>query len=230
MDTTFTTYILDFDSTIITCESLDELARIALADNPSRQEIMSQLEALTAQGMAGTLAFDESLRQRLNLFSATQANITSLIAGLKDCITPSLLANRAWLEYNKEHIYIISGGFEEYIKPIIAMIGLMPEHVYANRFIFDGSLNITGYDYTRYTSHSGGKVAQAHVLELPHPLIAIGDGYTDYELKNSGEVDEFWAFIEHVERPEVVAEADHILQNFHDMPAARKTDLDTVPS
>jgi D-3-phosphoglycerate dehydrogenase len=212
------TYIFDFDSTIINCESLDELARFTLANTPNKQAIIAQLEELTAAGMAGTMAFDESLRKRLQLFKATKADVLELTAYLQSCVTPSLLTYIDWMTEQRNQIYVISGGFEEYIKPIATSIGLLANHVYANRFTYDKSDNITGYDDSRLTSRAGGKVAQVRALALPHPIIVIGDGYTDYEIKAAGEAEQFWAFTEHIHRPAITVHADRLLHSFNDLP------------
>ena len=44
-----TTYIIDFDSTIINCESMDILAQHVLADNPLKNEIQKEIEKITDQ-------------------------------------------------------------------------------------------------------------------------------------------------------------------------------------
>jgi D-3-phosphoglycerate dehydrogenase len=168
--------------------------------------------------MAGTLSFDESLHRRLRLFQATKADIVELTAYLQTCVTPSLLTCIDWFRRNKEHIYVLSGGFEEYILPIITSLGLLPEYTYANRFTYDAAGRITGYDATRQTGQVGGKVTQVRALKLTHPLIVIGDGYTDYEIKAGGVADQFWAFTEHVARPEVIAHADRVLDSFNNLP------------
>lgn len=45
-------YVFDFDSTLISLESLDELASIALAGHPERAARMAALREITSQGMA----------------------------------------------------------------------------------------------------------------------------------------------------------------------------------
>ena len=58
MDTT-PTLIVDFDSTIVRLEGLDELARLALADDPKRDEAIATIEGITRQGMDGSIGIDE---------------------------------------------------------------------------------------------------------------------------------------------------------------------------
>ena len=45
--------VFDFDSTVVAVEGLDELARIALADDPDRERTVEAIEAITRDGMSG---------------------------------------------------------------------------------------------------------------------------------------------------------------------------------
>jgi D-3-phosphoglycerate dehydrogenase len=208
------TYIIDFDSTLVTVESLDELARIALRGKDDGPERLRQLQALTNQGMAGKLAFDESLRRRLELFSADRGHVEELIGFLKTRLSPSAVSSKSWFETNAADIYVISGGFKDFICPVIEMLGLDPEHVYANSFLYDAAGHITGYDKRSLLCRPQGKVAQLQSLALKGKLIIIGDGYTDYEIKRHGAADEFWAMTETVARREVVDKADRVIHEF----------------
>jgi D-3-phosphoglycerate dehydrogenase / 2-oxoglutarate reductase len=207
------TFIIDFDSTLVTCESLDELARLSLADNPNRRDIMQKLENITSRGMAGKIAFDESLHQRLQLFAADRSDLAQLAGYLRTRISPSANATRDWFARNAGRIYVVSGGFEEYIIPVVEQLGVAADHVFANRFLYSDN-EITGFDPTRLTSRAGGKAEQVAALGLPRPIVLIGDGYTDYEVKAAGAVDEFWAFTETVDRPQVTAKADRTIASF----------------
>ena len=56
--------IFDFDSTLISVESLDEILSSKVQSN---QELTSRLRSITDRGMSGDLPFSESLRLRLEL-------------------------------------------------------------------------------------------------------------------------------------------------------------------
>lgn len=211
------TYVIDFDSTIITAESLEELAAIALRDRKDRRVTLANLQEITRQGMAGTLRFDQSLQRRLRLFSPTQAHIEELTIKLQLMITPSFWQHRSWLAAHAADIYVISGGFEEVIIPVVARLGLYPDHVLANAFVCDPQGRIIGYDITRLLSQPAGKVKQVAMLKLPGPVVVLGDGYTDYEIRAHGEADVFWAFTENVSRPEVTKRADRIVRSLSDI-------------
>ncbi|MDN5274459.1 MAG: 3-phosphoglycerate dehydrogenase [Candidatus Saccharibacteria bacterium] len=209
-----TNYIIDFDSTIIRCESLDELARIALRNKADHEDTMITLERLTIDAMDGKIAFDEALRQRLALFQATREHVNELTQFLHGQITTSLKNDMTWFNANSDRIYVVSGGFEDYIKPVVALLGIAPERVFANRFTYDDAGDVTGYDHTSLLSRQGGKVDQVVSMKLSGPVIMIGDGYTDYEVKAHKAADEFWAFTENVHRGRVTENADRIIETF----------------
>lgn len=49
-------------------------------------------------------------------------------------------------------------------------------------------------------SQEGGKVKLLKQLKLKGKVIAIGDGYTDYQMRESGMADLFFAFTENIAR------------------------------
>jgi len=54
-------------------------------------------------------------------------------------------------------------------------------------------------------------------INLPGIIYAIGDGYTDYQIKQSGVAKYFIAFTKHVKRRVVIEKADYIVQNFDEL-------------
>lgn len=214
-------YIIDFDSTLATLESLDELARIALADQPDIDQIMARIEDITNQGMSGEIGYDESLNSRLGLFGTNQQQVKQLTELLRANISPSAIENIEWFRQNTDSIYVISGGFEDYIIPIAEQLGLSEDHVFANRFTYDESGNVTGYDQSRLLWKPLGKVRQVEALGFSDKqVIMIGDGHTDFEVKANGAADEFWAFTETVSRPQATKDADRVINSFSEVAGA----------
>lgn len=207
-------FIIDFDSTFVTLEALDELAKIALKDSAKQNSIVKEIQHITTLGMEGKISFRESLSRRLALFSANNAHITKLIHVLQKHITPSFTQNKSFFQKYADRIYIISGGFKECIYPVVKSFGIPESHVLANTFTFDQLGNITGFDTTNPLSDKGGKVTTTLSLQLPGDLFVIGDGFSDYEIKEAGLANTFFAFTENVQRQSVIAQADHIVQNF----------------
>src|SRR5690606_9544324 len=117
------TYIIDFDNTFTKVEGLDELADIALKDDPDHSSIVAQVRELTNKGMDGSMSFSDSLKKRIALLAAHKEHITELVAFLHTRITASFLRNKAFLTKNKDHIYIVSSGFREFIIPVVNRMG-----------------------------------------------------------------------------------------------------------
>lgn len=214
------TYVIDFDSTIIRLEALEELAELALAGRPDHDDVMRRLHAINKRGMSGELTFDQSLRQRLRLFGTTHEHIDRLITLLEQNLSASVERNRGWFKRNAGQIYIISGAFEEYVKPVVTGLGIPADHVFANAFVFGADGRVAGCDDSRLASQAGGKIRQLKQLNLPRPIIVIGDGYTDYEMRSGGEADSFWAFCENVKRPNVIEAADKVVSSFDEVVSA----------
>lgn len=211
------TFVFDCDSTLIDCESLEELAAIALKNLPDREERLNQIEEITNRGMTGELPFNESLARRLKLFSATRGQVDELAQNLLSRITPSVLEIKDWIDENRDSIYVVSGGFEDYLFPVLEKIGIKKEHIFANKFVYDGD-KVTGFDDSRYLSRPLGKVNTIAELELPRPIVIIGDGSTDAEVRECGEADEFWAVTEILDRPSVTAKTDRNIDSLSKLP------------
>lgn len=203
-------YIIDFDSTFISVEAIDELAQISLKDSKNKEKI----KKLTAQGMQGQISFEDSLKQRVKLLDADQSQIEKLIKILKKKISPSIKRNKDFFSKNAASIYIISGGFSQYIAPVVADFGISQSHVLANRFLFDKKGKITGFDLKNPLTKNGGKSKVVEKLKLKGEVYVIGDGITDLEIKTGGKANKFFAFCENVTRENVCSQADHVIKSF----------------
>ena len=206
--------VFDFDSTFTQVEGLDELAEIALAGRPDAAERVAQIKALTDQGMAGEIGFQESLSKRLALLGANRAHLAPLVARLRGKVSESIQRNGDFFRRYADRIYVVSSGFREFIEPVVAAFGIAPGHVLANTFTYDAEGNITGCDAGNVLSRDGGKIQQLRDLQLDGPVYVLGDGYTDYQIREAGLAKRFYAYTENVARPSVVARADEVLPTF----------------
>jgi D-3-phosphoglycerate dehydrogenase len=203
-------FIIDFDSTFTQVEALDILGEISLANHPERDIRLQAIKDITDQGMDGSLTFRESLEQRLEILQANRAQITELIAALKQKVSKSFERNREFLLENAPNIYIISNGFKDFIIPIVGVYGIQEKHVFANEFVYDSLGNIVDFNRENPLSKNNGKAETIRRVNLEGDIYVIGDGYTDYEIKASGLANKFYAFTENVSRARVTKEADHI--------------------
>jgi D-3-phosphoglycerate dehydrogenase len=203
-------FVIDFDSTFTKVEAFDVLADIVLNTHPEKEKIKKEIASITDSGMSGTISFRESLEKRLALLPASKTHIPLLVERLKASVSESFKRNKEFFNTFADHIYIISNGFREFIEPVVLDFGILPANILANEFRFSETGQIVGFDETNPLSANNGKVEQLRRLNLDGDVYVLGDGYTDYEIKNSGLANKFYAFTENVERENILDKADHI--------------------
>ena len=202
------TLVLDFDSTFTTVEALDVLAELLAAANPERSADIARIKTLTDQAMSGDIPFADALQRRIQILKPTRDDIAALVEVLKTKVSASIQRNRAVFTEQAGKFRILSGGFHDFIDPVVADYGIDAGYVLANRLVFDGNGVATGVDQANPLSQDGGKVTALRSLSLTGDVAMVGDGWTDYEVYAGGAAERFYAFTENVIRPRVVAVAD----------------------
>ena len=210
-------YILDFDSTIITVETLDELARISLSDDPQKDSKTEQITSITNQAMDGKVHFMDALNERIKLLHANQSHLNLLKKELHKKLSPSFKSIEKYIQEHAANIYIVSGGFTELIYPVVKEFGIAKEHIFANVFTFDKTGLINGVDSSQFLAQKPGKIDAVKSLNLDGTVIVIGDGYTDYQIKKAGLAHHFIAYTESVSRPNVIKKGDIIATSFNEV-------------
>ena len=203
------TIILDFDSTLCAVESLDALASLVLADDPVAEAKVAEIERLTNLGMSGQLPLSESLARRLAAITFDRVHIERLVESLRHQLTPGLVEDHQWILNHTEDLHVVSGGFVDWITPVLTPLGFRAENIHANVLCWDGDVCV-GFDRDHPLSRNGGKpeIVQQLGLGPNKGAIAVGDGISDLELKRSGQADRFIAFTAHAQRKVVIQEAD----------------------
>jgi len=209
-----TVLLFDFDSTFTQVEALDELGDLVL-NGPDKKEKLHQIASITDKGMAGEVSFRQSLEMRMDILSGTRNDLDNLVEVLKSKVSKSIEENKGFFIEHSSAIYIVSSGFKDFIVPVVADYGIEASHVFANTFSWNSN-TITGFDSSNPLSGDKGKPTVVSRLGLNGKVVAIGDGYTDYEIKEAGAADLFIAFAENVKRPSVLEKADFIANNFDD--------------
>ncbi|WP_293783712.1 HAD-IB family phosphatase [uncultured Pedobacter sp.] len=207
-------YIIDFDSTFTQVEALDELARISLKNHPDKEAIFQKIEDYTNFAMEGKLSFSESLAQRVKLLEANEDHLKQLIKHLKKKVSTSFSRNAEFFKKHADEVLIVSGGFKEFITPVVSQYHIKKENIYANTFVTTGDGKIIDYDHANPLSEEGGKVKLLQHLKLEGELFGIGDGYSDFQLRESGIINKFFAFTENIARESIVSKADHVTPSF----------------
>lgn len=206
-------YVFDFDSTLTRVEALDVLAEMTLEGRSDREKIVNQIQEITNLGIDGDISFTESLERRIKLLNAKKEDLSALVVELRQKISKSIASNKEFFEKFSDDIYVISCGFKEFIDPIVAEYNIPSDRVYANTFKFDESGNIIGFDETNVLSSHNGKIECLKELDLDGEVQVIGDGYSDYVMREAGIAHKFFAYTENVHREKAANNADHIAPN-----------------
>jgi len=175
--------VIDFDSTFIKLETLDEIAQEALRSNSEKNRIQKEIKKITRQGMLGEVSFSDSLKNRLKLFLANRKEIEKVSQKIKKNISDSFFENKEFFKRNGRQIFVISGGFKDCIFPVSDEFGIPRENIFANEFIFDENGQVAGIDDDNLLSKNQGKVRQLKSLGITGMIFVVGDGWTDYEIK-----------------------------------------------
>lgn len=203
-------FVIDFDSTFMQVEAMDEMAAISLQNHPQGSQRIEEIRAITNRAMEGKMPFSEALKRRIGLLDAHHHHIPQVVEALKGKVSPSFKRNKSFFEQFSGSVLIISSGFRELIVPIVQEYGIAETNVYANTFIYDANGKIVGVDEHNPLAQDKGKVTLLHDLNLTGDVYVIGDGYTDYEIREAGLANKFFAFTENVQRDSVVSVADHV--------------------
>ena len=213
------TLILDFDSTIFPAETLNEVLIEALEQDPDKNEKVQQLENYCQQAMNGETSDQESLHQRLNLARPTQEQLVHYAAENSSRL-PSLWREflLAWQASAEQQVWVISGGFHEYLDPLLA--GLVPaEQIKANRFsaeFFSASTDASALPQPLDKVQVVQSLIQSGKLD-PKASVMIGDGMTDLAVYKAGLVQDFFGVGCFAVRSAVKAQAPHFYEDLHQL-------------
>ncbi|MDE2196706.1 MAG: phosphoglycerate dehydrogenase [Gammaproteobacteria bacterium] len=206
-------FILDFDSTLVRVETLEVMAGFL----PDSTAVKERIRMLTDAAMDGKLDFRTALAERLKILHVHRELLPQLIARLKNEISPSFVRNRAFLSAHAERIHVVTSGFRELVVPVAESLGLRASHVHANSLTFDSQGYVDGCDWRNPLSEDGGKPKVVASLKLPGEVVAVGDGWSDYEIYRAGAARRFYAFTENVRRERVVQIAERVAPSFDEV-------------
>lgn len=204
--------IFDFDSTLVSIETLDFL--IAKTAQDQKEEI----EKITNAAMGGKMSFADSLRTRFAHIKLTKKDVENLKAEICDYITDGFKQGLAQLQGDFD-FYIISGGFLEIIFPVADELEIPRQNCFANEFIFDAE-KVIGYNAQNILAQNGGKpkiVAQILAAKSYQKIFMIGDGYTDLEVAKADSRVTFCGFGQHAARESVIKEAENFFYSAKDL-------------
>jgi phosphoserine phosphatase len=202
----FNSIILDVDSTLSDVEGIDWLAA------QRGTEIETWSAGLTERAMQGEIPIEAVYGERMRIVKPTLPEIRELGKVYIERMANRAAETIAELRANEVEVVMVSGGLREAILPLARELGVGEERVYAVSVFFDEDGAYAGFDDASLLTRQSGKRTIVGQMHLKGPILAVGDGMTDCEIKSV--VQGFAAFTGFTRREAVIEQADYVIESF----------------
>lgn len=202
----FNSVIFDVDSTLSAVEGIDWLAA------QRGPEIEAWSAGLTERAMEGEIPIEAVYGERMRIVKPTLLEIQQLGKVYIERMATHAAETIAELRANDVEVIMVSGGLREAILPLARELGVNEENVHAVSVFFDQDGAYAGFDDASLLTRQSGKRTIVGQMDLKGPILAVGDGMTDCEIKSV--VQGFAAFVGFTRREAVIERADYVVENF----------------
>jgi phosphoserine phosphatase len=202
----FNSVIFDVDSTLSAVEGIDWLAA------QRGPEIEAWSAGLTERAMQGEIPIEAVYGERMRIVKPTLLEIQELGKVYIERMATGAAETIAELRASNVEVIMVSGGLREAILPLARELGVDQENVHAVSVFFGQDGTYAGFDDASLLTRQSGKRTIVGQMDLKGPILAVGDGMTDCEIKSV--VQGFAAFVEFTRREAVVERADYVVENF----------------
>lgn len=205
----YATVVLDVDSTLCGIEGIDWLAGLRGKDLESR------VAALTERAMHGEIALEEVYAQRLSMVRPRREDVDALGREYVNTIAPGAHAAITAWRARGVCVVLMSSAIRHSILRVAQHVGIGPDDAHAVDVRFDAIGAFLGFDRSSPLTTATGKREIVAALDLPRPILGVGDGSTDLNARES--LDAFAAFTGFVSRPSVAEAADFVVKSFDEL-------------
>jgi HAD superfamily phosphoserine phosphatase-like hydrolase len=207
----YQTVVFDVDSTLTGIEGVDWLA--ARRDAETEAFVLR----LTERVMAGDLPIEEAYGVRLQRIAPTRQEVAALAEAYRDAVAPDARATIGTLLRARVRVVAVSGGLRDAVLPFCRGIGFAESDVRAVSAEWTARGDYAGFDRRSPLATQVGKATVIREMELPRPILMVGDGSTDVEPRDAGVADEFAAYTGFTRRSAVVSAADFVVESFAEL-------------
>jgi len=195
----------DVDSTLVTIEGIDVLAR----GNP-------EIARLTEAAMNGDIPLDEVYARRLEVIRPTRDDIAQLAHLYLRSLVPGAAETVRTLRSAGCIVHLVTAGIEQALNPLAAKLGVA---LHAVRLQFADDGQYTDFDRASPLTQPGGKevIVRDVRARTKGKAAFIGDGVSDLEAKPA--VDLFIGFGGVHTRARVRQNADVFIADLNELPA-----------
>jgi len=188
--------IFDFDYTLLPEESTVEILKLSLQARSDKNLLLAKLADIAPRALAGRANFKELFFLYRMTTHIRHSHVQQYILSRAPALDPRLARVIEQLKKDGVNLFILSGGYEEWIKPLAAKWGIKQENVVANRFYWWGK-RVMGIQRSPLLSSSRGKPFVVNTwkseFRLQGPTVIVGDGQADRAVWRCGAVEGFVA-------------------------------------
>jgi len=165
----------DVDSTLVTIEGIDVLAR----GNP-------EIVRLTEAAMNGEIPLDAVYAKRLDIIRPTRADVDALGKRYVESLVDGAEETIATLQGAGVDVHLVTAGIAQAIAPLAAKLNITPRAVHAVALEFDASGDYVDFDRRSLLTRPGGKelVVRSILTRSKGKAAFVGDGVSDLETKD----------------------------------------------
>lgn len=207
--TKFNSVVIDVDSTLCGIEGIDWLAGRKSAG------VRDEVAALTERAMDGEIALDSVYGRRLSLVAPTKTDLDALGAEYERSLARGATDAIRRMQAAGIDVHLVSGGLLPAIRVVAKKAGVADVKVHAVDVKFDDGGAFASFDSSSPLTIQNGKRDVVGSLKLKRPVLMVGDGVTDAEVRPV--VDAFAAFTGFVRRESAVAQADYVISSFEEI-------------
>ncbi len=164
--------VADMDSTIIGCECLDELADFA--------GLKTQVAAITERAMAGEIAFEGALRERVGLLAGLELTALGRVYEERVRLNPGAATLARTMAAHGARCVLVSGGFQYFTAKVAQAAGF---HDHRGNSLIDDGARLTGSvgdPILGREAKLAALIEEARSLGLDlSQTLAVGDGAND---------------------------------------------------
>ena len=165
-------FVADMDSTIISCECLDELADFA--------GLKAEIAAITERAMRGEIAFEGALRERVGMLKGLGVDALQWAYDERVRLNPGAKTLVETMAANGVRCVLVSGGFTFFTDRVAKLAGFHTNR--ANTFIIedDRLVGRVGEPILGKEAKLAALTEEAAALGVPlSASLAVGDGAND---------------------------------------------------
>lgn len=170
---------------------------------------------LTNRAMNGEVPIQAVYAERMDLIRPTRQETDALARAYVEKLAAGAAETIRALRDAGVRVVLLSGGFRRAIGPVARSLGLGDADLHAVDVQWDDAGAYQDFDRQSPLTTLHGKMEVVRTLNLPRPILAVGDGATDAAMRPA--VDSFVAFTAFQRRQAVVEAAYGEVRSFDEL-------------